>query len=86
MPRQKKQVSQPEQTEAPQIESVNTTSQPLSATREDYLRARAVIQLYRENQKSRPKRKCSQRQLEALAQGRARNPRTKKKEANQESQ
>ena len=44
--------------------------QALSATREDYLRARAVIQLYRENQKSRPKRKCSEKQLEALRAGR----------------
>ena len=55
----------------------------LSATREDYLRARAVIQLYRENQKSRPKRKCSEKQLAALAKGREANPRARKKEANQ---
>ena len=83
MPRQKKQVSQPEQTESPQVESVNTTPQPLSASREDYLRARAVIQLYRENQKNRPKRKCSEKQLEALAAGRARNKRCKKEVDNQ---
>ena len=75
MPRKanKVNVSEPEQVEAPQIEP-----QPLSATREEYLQARAVIQLYRENQKNRPKRKCSERQLEALAQGRAKNARNKK--------
>ena len=59
--------------EAPQVEA-----QPLSATREDYLKARAVIQLYRENQKNRPKRKCSDKQLAALAAGRAANARNKK--------
>ena len=59
--------------EAPQVEP-----QPLSATREDYLKARAVIQLYRQNQKNRPKRKCSDKQLAALAAGRAANARNKK--------
>ena len=69
----------------PVEEQTDTGHEPtqLSATREDYLRARAVIQLYRENQKSRPKRKCSEKQLAALAAGRSKNPRTKKKEANQ---
>ena len=69
-------------------ESVETTEpveepKPLSATRDDYIKARAVIQLYRENQKQRPKRKCSEKQLEALAAGRAKNSRTKKKEPEQ---
>ena len=58
--------------------TVQTLPQPLSATREDYLKARAVIQLYRENQKNRPKRKCSDKQLAALAAGRAANARNKK--------
>ena len=52
---------------------------PVSTTRDDYLRARAVIQLYREQQKSRPKRQCSEKQLEALAKGRSMNRRTNKK-------
>ena len=64
--------------EAPQVEAPQIEPQPLSATREDYLKARAVIQLYRENQKNRPKRKCSDKQLAALAAGRAANARNKK--------
>ena len=56
-------------------------SQPLPPpNRDQYLKARALIQLYRENQKSKPKRPCSERQLEALAAGRSKNPRNKKKD------
>ena len=65
--------------EVEQVQSTNE-ARPLSASRDDYLRARAVIQLYRENQKNRPKRKCSDKQLAALAQGRMKNKRCKKKE------
>ena len=49
--------------------------------RDQYLKARALIQLYRENQKSKPKRPCSDKQLAALAAGRNKNPRSKKKDA-----
>ena len=54
-------------------------SQPLPPpNRDQYLKARALIQLYRENQKAKPKRPCSEKQLAALAAGRNKNPRTKK--------
>ena len=80
MPRKPKQVKESvEPTEVPkQVEQVEEPK-PVSATRDDYLRARATIQLYRENQKQKPKRKCSEKQLAALAAGRAKNSRCQKK-------
>jgi len=82
MPRKAKAVKE----SVKQIDSTNESNQvepieepkPISASRDDYLRARAVIQLYRENQKNRPKRPCSDKQLQALAAGRAKNSRCKK--------
>ena len=82
MPRKAKQVKESVEPVEEQTD-IGHESTPLSASRDDYLRARAVIQLYRENQKNRPKRKCSEKQLAALAEGRAKNSRTKKKEDNQ---
>ena len=80
MPRVKKQVKESvEPTEVPKQTEPVEEPKSVSATREDYLRARAVIQLYRENQKQRPKRKCSEKQLAALAAGRAKNSRCQKK-------
>ena len=61
------------------VEPVEETNKPVSTSRDDYLRARAVIQLYREAQKNRPKRPCSEKQLQALAAGREKNSRCKKK-------
>ena len=52
---------------------------PPSLTKADYLRARATIKSYREAQKNKPKRQCSERQLEALRLGREKNARCKKK-------
>ena len=66
------------QTEPEIVEAKPVEPQPLTASRDDYLRARAVIQLYRENQKNRPKRPCSEKQLAALKAGREKNSRTKK--------
>lgn len=80
MPRTKKQVSEPVTIQP--VEQIEE-SQPLAPpNRDQYLKARALIQLYRENQKTKPKRKCSDKQLAALAEGRSRNPRNKKKEVN----
>ena len=77
MPKKQKQVA--ESKEAQPVEQ--SESQPLPPpNRDQYLKARALIQLYRENQKSKPKRPCSERQLEALAAGRSKNPRNKKKD------
>ena len=56
---------------------------PISASRDDYLRARAVIQLYREAQKNRPKRPCSTAQLAALKAGREKNSRCKRKQTSE---
>ena len=44
--------------------------EPKSYTKSDYIRAKAIIASYKETQKSRPKRKCSEKQLAALAAGR----------------
>ena len=81
MPRKSnKQSELKESVEVKQDSTPAPSPQPLSATRDDYIKARAVIQLYRENQKQKPKRKCSEKQLAALA-GRAKNQKfTKKKD------
>ena len=64
MSKQEKTVeSQQEQQEQPQ--------QPIVYTKSDYIKARAVIASYKEAQKTRPKRQCSEKQLAALAAGRA---------------
>ena len=61
-----------------------TTEAPTVVTKDDYNKARSVIKQYRETKKSQPKRKCSERQLAALAAGRACNKRfTNKKQADQ---
>ena len=84
MPRKAKAVKE---SVAKQVDSTNESvkqvepieePKPISATRDDYIKARAVIQLYRENQKNRPKRPCSEKQLQALAAGRMKNSRCKK--------
>lgn len=77
MPNKSKQVQDAKEASIQPVEQ--SQQAPISATRDDYLRARAVIQLYREQQKSRPKRPCSEKQLEALARGRTMNKRSSKK-------
>ena len=52
-----------------------TEAQQLPPNKDDYMKARATIKSYREAQKSKPKRVCSEKQLAALAAGRARNKR-----------
>ena len=54
--------------------------QPQTYTKSDYIKARAVIVSYRESQKNKPKRKCTEKQLAALATGRAKNTRNKPKQ------
>ena len=46
----------------------------------DYLKAKEVVSKYLKQQSERPKRKCSEKQLEALAAGRAKNPKFSKKQ------
>ena len=80
MPRTKKVVQSSEHIEAPIVdEPADNSNKPtsLSISKEDYLKARATIKQYNESKKSRPKRKCSDKQLAALAAGRARNQRFK---------
>ena len=45
-------------------------NQPKVYTKSDYIKAKAIIQSYRETQKSKPKRPCSEKQLAALKAGR----------------
>ena len=55
-----------------QSEIQNQNEQPVSTSysKSDYIKARAVISAYKEQQKSKPKRVCSQKQLDALKAGR----------------
>ena len=62
-----------------EIQNQNEQPIPQSYSKSDYIKARAVISAYKEQQKSKPKRVCSQKQLEALAKGR------EKARANRES-
>ena len=75
MPRSKKVVQAVESSTTPLNESAVAT--PLAYTKEDYNKARETIKQYREAQKSKPKRKCSEKQLEALKAGREKNNRFK---------
>ena len=73
MPRKAKvQVQEPlvEQNDAPVVEQ-----QPVALTKDDYMKARGVIKSYREAQKAKPKRPCSEKQLAALKAGREKNKR-----------
>ena len=79
MPRKKVQVNEPKANEAkiveaPSVEPVNEV-QSSTPNKDEYLKARMVIKSYREAQKTKPKRQCSEKQLEALAKGRAVNKR-----------
>ena len=58
----------------PIVDSTNEV-QPVALTKEDYLKARATIQQFREEKKNKPKRPCSEKQLAALAAGRMKNKR-----------
>ena len=49
-------------------------------TKSDYIRAKAIVTSYRQAQKEKPKRKCTEKQLAALAAGRAKNNRNKPKQ------
>lgn len=87
MPRSKKvqatepKPAEPKPVEAPPVEPINEV-QPLPPNKDDYMKAKATIKSYREAQKSKPKRVCSEKQLAALAAGRAKNKRFAKKEDN----
>ena len=79
MPRKAK-VQQPAPVvEAPPIQQP-IEEQATTVSKEDYNKARAMIKQYRETKKQQPKRQCSERQLEALAQGRMKNKRFAKKQ------
>ena len=47
-----------------------TDNDPVAYTKSDYIRAKAIIASYRETQKNKPKRQCSEKQLAALKAGR----------------
>ena len=79
MPRTKKvQTIEPKpnqvQQESQPVEQVNEV-QSVVLTKDDYEKARATIKSYREAQKQKPKRKCSEKQLAALKAGREKNKR-----------
>ena len=74
MPRSKK-VQVEEQADAGHEPTQLVEQQPAALTKADYLKARATIKQFREEKKNKPKRKCSDKQLAALAAGRSRNQR-----------
>ena len=80
MPRKSTKAEVVEQTniEVKQVEQTNE-AQSLPPNKDDYVKTRATIKQYRESQKSKPKRPCSERQLAVLAQGRMKNKRFQKK-------
>ena len=80
MSRRSKKVIEPKPVE-PVNEPVNEV-QPVALTKDDYNKARATIKSYREAQKNKPKRQCTEKQLAALAQGRAKNKRFANKQEN----
>ena len=57
------------QIESPQ-ESLEPVQQSQAYSKSDYIKARAIISAYKEAQKNKPKRQCSEKQLAALAAGR----------------
>ena len=76
MPRTKK-VHAKESADVQQVGAplVEPTNEPAPLTKDDYVKAKATIKSYREAQKNRPKRPCSEKQLAALKAGRERNKR-----------
>ena len=48
-------------------------------TKDDIKRAKDILARVKQERKDKPKRKCSEKQLAALAAGRAKNPRLNKK-------
>ena len=64
----------------PPLDVQPQTEAPPVITKADYIKARATIKQFRETQKTKPKRACTEKQLAALAAGRAKNQRFKKKQ------
>ena len=82
MPKKEKQV-EPVEIEEPT--DTGEPSEPLEPLKPKYKRkdvraARKVISDFKEQNKERPKRKCTEKQLAALAAGRAKNSRFKTKQ------
>lgn len=77
MPRTKKAQVEPVDVQQDEVKETQPT-----LTKEEYNKARETIKQYREAQKAKPKRKCSEKQLAALAAGRERNKRFAKKQEN----
>ena len=76
-PRKSRKSVEPPQVEETQHveEPADVGHQPTLLTKDDYLKAKATIKQFREEKKAKPKRVCSEKQLAALAQGRAKNKR-----------
>ena len=55
---------------------------PRVYSKSEFIHAKAIIAAYKDQNKNRPKRQCSEKQLEALKHGREKNPRMNKKQNN----
>lgn len=79
MPKSKKVQSSEPVDAQPEVEPTpQPQPQPVALTKDEYIKARAIIKQYREEKKSKPKRTCTEKQLQALAAGREANKRFKK--------
>jgi len=67
---------------APEVTPEPTTEEPL--TKDDIKKAKDVLARLKQEKKDKPKRKFSEKQLAALAAGRAKNPRLNKNKENSE--
>ncbi len=61
-----------------------TETQPQMLSKDEIKRAKELLARARQEKKDKPKRKCTEKQLAALAAGRAKNPRLNKKKENSE--
>ena len=59
-------------------------SQPQMLSKDQIKKAKELLARARQEKKDKPKRKCTEKQLAALAAGRAKNPRLNKKKENSE--
>ena len=61
-----------------------TETQPQMLSKDEIRKAKELLARARQEKKDKPKRKCTEKQLAALAAGRAKNPRLNKKKENSE--
>ena len=77
-------VEKPRRGRPPKAPEPPTETVETPPTKDDIKRAKDILARVKQERKDKPKRKCSEKQLAALAAGRAKNPRLNKKKENPE--